>query len=170
MLDNLPFDPRLLAGVQSSLMPAAETPPPANTDLPPEADQPTAPSTQQPQPNGEAAKANPDTGRDARGKFTKGNFGGPGNPFARQTAAFRKAINAAVAALLLRYVVPALDATQRQMVVDEADAQDRKAAEKSEKKHGRKTKRHRREDSAAGEDAPESHRQQREPTCDTRLR
>jgi hypothetical protein len=31
------------------------------------------------------------SGRDARGRFTKGNAGGPGNPFARRTAALRKA-------------------------------------------------------------------------------
>lgn len=29
-------------------------------------------------------------GRDSDGKFAKGNLGGPGNPFARQTAALRK--------------------------------------------------------------------------------
>src|SRR5208337_5196163 len=98
MLDKLPFDPRLLAGVQASLMPTAETLPPATTVLPAETDQPTSPSTQQPQPNGEAAKANPDSGRDAQGKFAKGCKGGPGNPFARQTAAYRKALRAAVSA------------------------------------------------------------------------
>lgn len=31
------------------------------------------------------------TGRDSKGRFTKGNAGGPGNPFARQTAAMRQA-------------------------------------------------------------------------------
>jgi hypothetical protein len=31
-------------------------------------------------------------GRDANGRFAKGNRGGPGNPFARQCAAFRKAL------------------------------------------------------------------------------
>jgi hypothetical protein len=34
----------------------------------------------------------PSVGRDASGRFTKGNRGGPGNPFARQVAEFRKAI------------------------------------------------------------------------------
>jgi hypothetical protein len=34
--------------------------------------------------------------RDARGRFAKGNGGGPGNPFARQTAALRRALTAAV--------------------------------------------------------------------------
>src|SRR5436190_21427734 len=36
--------------------------------------------------------------RDGGGRFTAGNKGGPGNPFARQTAAFRKSIHAAVTA------------------------------------------------------------------------
>src|SRR5438105_11354112 len=31
-----------------------------------------------------------DEGRDARGRFTKGNKGGPGNPFARKVAALRR--------------------------------------------------------------------------------
>jgi hypothetical protein len=53
----------------------------------------------------------PAGGRDSRGRFTKGNRGGPGNPFARQTAGLRAALLAAVteqdmqevaAALLLR--------------------------------------------------------------------
>jgi hypothetical protein len=35
-------------------------------------------------------------GRDAGGRFTKGNPGGPGNPFARRTAALRKAMVEAV--------------------------------------------------------------------------
>jgi hypothetical protein len=35
-------------------------------------------------------------GRDANGRFTKGNPGGPGNPFARRTAAARKAFCDAV--------------------------------------------------------------------------
>lgn len=38
------------------------------------------------------AKPQAASGRDAQGKFTKGNRGGPGNPFARQTAAYRKAM------------------------------------------------------------------------------
>ena len=37
-------------------------------------------------------------GRDAHGKFTKGNAGGPGNPFARQVAALRSALVRAVSA------------------------------------------------------------------------
>jgi hypothetical protein len=35
-------------------------------------------------------------GRDARGRFIKGNAGGPGNPFARQTARLRQALVAMV--------------------------------------------------------------------------
>src|SRR5438128_11523499 len=41
------------------------------------------------------AKAKPeaaDEGRDAKGRFTKGNKGGPGNPFARKVAALRRAM------------------------------------------------------------------------------
>jgi hypothetical protein len=37
-----------------------------------------------------------DAGRDSNGRFTKGNRGGPGNPFARQVAALRKALLDAV--------------------------------------------------------------------------
>jgi hypothetical protein len=36
------------------------------------------------------------SGRDARGRFTKGNPGGPGNPFARRVAEMRKAMMDAV--------------------------------------------------------------------------
>jgi hypothetical protein len=35
---------------------------------------------------------NGDNGRDRRGRFAKGNRGGPGNPFARRIAAFRRAL------------------------------------------------------------------------------
>lgn len=38
----------------------------------------------------------PTSGRDSSGRFTAGNKGGPGNPFARQTAARRRAIVNAV--------------------------------------------------------------------------
>jgi hypothetical protein len=40
--------------------------------------------------------ANGPDGRDGRGRFAKGNAGGPGNPFARQVAALRRALLAAV--------------------------------------------------------------------------
>jgi hypothetical protein len=39
-----------------------------------------------------AAKQTDATGREPNGRFTKGNRGGPGNPFARQVAAFRACI------------------------------------------------------------------------------
>jgi hypothetical protein len=42
------------------------------------------------------AKQAPESGRDAHGRFDKGNAGGPGNPFARQVAALRKALVASV--------------------------------------------------------------------------
>ena len=35
-------------------------------------------------------------GRDEQGRFTKGNPGGPGNPYAQQVAAFRRALVNAV--------------------------------------------------------------------------
>lgn len=34
-----------------------------------------------------------DSGRDSRGRFTAGNRGGPGNPFARRTVAFHRALD-----------------------------------------------------------------------------
>src|SRR5262249_11747437 len=43
-----------------------------------------------------APSANGGNGRDHQGRFTKGNRGGPGNPFARQIAAFRRALCAVV--------------------------------------------------------------------------
>ena len=46
--------------------------------------------------NGEATKADPGTGRHSNGRFAKGNSGGPGNPFARQSAALRQALCDAV--------------------------------------------------------------------------
>src|SRR5205823_2099777 len=39
---------------------------------------------------------NPDSSRDGNGRFTKGNAGGPGNPFNPELAALRKALIAAV--------------------------------------------------------------------------
>ena len=39
--------------------------------------------------NGTDPKANPDNGRDANGKFAKGNAGGPGNPYNRRVAELR---------------------------------------------------------------------------------
>jgi hypothetical protein len=42
-------------------------------------------------PPASPADAPPTSGRDAYGRFAKGNRGGPGNPFARRTAGLRKA-------------------------------------------------------------------------------
>jgi hypothetical protein len=42
------------------------------------------------------AAPQPAEGREANGRFAKGNRGGPGNPFARQCAAFRQALFQAV--------------------------------------------------------------------------
>lgn len=50
-----------------------------------------APEVLSPSPAAESA-APPDGGRDAAGRFTKGNVGGPGNPYARHTAALRRAL------------------------------------------------------------------------------
>jgi hypothetical protein len=47
-------------------------------------------------PESEVQPAGAGNGRDERGRFTKDNRFGPGNPFARRTAAFRRAIAAAV--------------------------------------------------------------------------
>jgi hypothetical protein len=56
-----------------------------------------------------AAVAPPSTnganGRDARGRFAKGNTGGPGNPYAAAAAQFRAAIFAAVTAEDVRAIV-----------------------------------------------------------------
>lgn len=52
----------------------------------------------EPSPNG-------DNGRDSGGRFAAGNAGGPGNPFARQVAAWRSAVMEAVTAEDMRAVV-----------------------------------------------------------------
>src|SRR5882724_1888264 len=44
-----------------------------------------------PRPTENAAHT-PASGHDAKGRFTHGNKGGPGNPFARRVAALRKVI------------------------------------------------------------------------------
>src|SRR5262249_3137424 len=46
------------------------------------------PAPEKPSP----VKGAPVTGRDGKGRFVRGNPGGPGNPFARQTAALRSAL------------------------------------------------------------------------------
>jgi hypothetical protein len=45
---------------------------------------------------GPSPSANGANGRDQHGRFTKGNPGGPGNPFARRTAQMRRALTMAV--------------------------------------------------------------------------
>jgi hypothetical protein len=68
-------------------LPAALQPSPS-----PQADTQTAPPSATVAPAADAAPPNTSPGRDARGRFARGNIGGPGNPFARQSAAFRKAL------------------------------------------------------------------------------
>jgi hypothetical protein len=47
-------------------------------------------------------------GRDARGRFSTGNAGGPGNPFARQVAVLRSELIMAVTPKDIRQIVQAL--------------------------------------------------------------
>jgi hypothetical protein len=47
-------------------------------------------------------------GRTARGRFAKGNHGGPGNPYARRTAALRSALLDAVTEADIRAIAKAL--------------------------------------------------------------
>jgi hypothetical protein len=54
------------------------------------------PQPETPPPPSPGAPAASSNGRDGQGRFAKGNGGGPGNPFARQTAALRKALVEAV--------------------------------------------------------------------------
>jgi hypothetical protein len=69
---------------------------------------PTTPSAPPPAP-GAAPKPAPDSsGRDAQGRFTKGNPGGPGNPFARRMAAYRKEMAKAVTKEDMRVIALAL--------------------------------------------------------------
>jgi hypothetical protein len=67
----------------------------ANPDPNPDGNLSAEPQPETPtlQPAAAAASSN---GRDTHGRFVKGNDGGPGNPFARQTAALRKALLEAV--------------------------------------------------------------------------
>jgi hypothetical protein len=46
--------------------------------------------------SGPSPSANGANGRDQRGRFAKGNSGGPGNPFARRTAMLRRVLSTAV--------------------------------------------------------------------------
>ena len=54
------------------------------------------------------------TGRDEKGQFTPGNPGGPGNPFARQVAALRKALVDAVTPQDIQEVAAALIARAKE--------------------------------------------------------
>jgi hypothetical protein len=56
----------------------------------------------QPSPNG------PNGGRDPRGRFLKGNGGGPGNPHAKRVAKLRSVVIAAVTETDLRAIVQRL--------------------------------------------------------------
>jgi hypothetical protein len=67
----------------------------ANPDPIPDTTASPEPQTQTPPRQSTAPDAS-SNGRDAHGRFAKGNGGGPGNPFARQTAALRKALLEAV--------------------------------------------------------------------------
>jgi hypothetical protein len=45
-----------------------------------------------------------DGGRDERGRFTAGNVGGPGNPFARRVAKFRRVLHACASVEDMKYI------------------------------------------------------------------
>ncbi len=62
-------------------------------DLPP---QPPSPNPNGDAPSSGAHATDTLNGRDQNGRFAKGNPGGPGNPFARRTAALRQAFSDAV--------------------------------------------------------------------------
>jgi hypothetical protein len=69
-----------------------------------------------PSPNGDRADhadpgaplPNGDSGRDARGRFTPGNPGGPGNPFARRVAVLRRALSDAVTEVDIKLIAQRL--------------------------------------------------------------
>src|SRR5262245_24170893 len=67
---------------------------------------PRRPARRPPPPDAEAPAAS--NGHDANGQFTKGNRGGPGNPYNRQIAEFRKQFLAASTPAVFRRVVEAL--------------------------------------------------------------
>jgi hypothetical protein len=56
------------------------------------------------QPPAQTAASSEGNGRDARGRFTKGNHGGPGNPFARRLAQIRQDFFSGIAAGELKAV------------------------------------------------------------------
>jgi hypothetical protein len=75
------------------------------------------PTTTPPLPDASTADPPPPgggSGRDARGRFTKGNAGGPGNPFARRTARLHQALCARVTEEDIEAVADQLVARARQ--------------------------------------------------------
>src|SRR5919201_518145 len=67
-----------------------------------------SPMSTAPTSNGNTPEAHERTkaeGRDARGRFVKGNAGGPGNPFAGQTARLRRVLLEEISEADLRQVV-----------------------------------------------------------------
>jgi len=63
------------------------------------------PKVTPPQPGSAEPASSDQTGRDNGGRFTKGNKGGPGNPFARKSAALRQALLDTVTAEDLQAIV-----------------------------------------------------------------
>lgn len=61
-----------------------------------------------PEPSTNGGNGEGDSGRDGSGRFTKGNAGGPGNPFARRAAEIRSALYDAVTVEDVAAVVRAL--------------------------------------------------------------
>jgi hypothetical protein len=68
----------------------------ANGELHRRADAPSANGDIGAGQSGPSPSANGANGRDQRGRFAKGNPGGPGNPFARRTAQLRRVLSMAV--------------------------------------------------------------------------
>jgi hypothetical protein len=71
-------------------MPRTSSPKPRSCAAPEPAPEPIH------EPDPQPAPAAHDEGRDAAGRFVKGNKGGPGNPFSRRVAAIRKKLVEAV--------------------------------------------------------------------------
>ena len=63
---------------------------------------------------GKSPSTNGPNGRDARGRFVRGNQGGPGNPHARKVAQLRSALLKAVKLTDLRAIVKALVSQAKQ--------------------------------------------------------
>jgi hypothetical protein len=66
------------------------------------------PQPETPTPPGNSVPPASSNRRDAQGRFAKGNPGGPGNPYARKTAALRKALVEAVTPEDITAIVHAL--------------------------------------------------------------